>query len=37
VHDVAAAKDYLRVRAALAGDEEVPEGPLPDELRREPA
>jgi dihydropteroate synthase len=37
VHDVAAASDYLRVRAALAGDEEVPEGPLADELRREPA
>ena len=37
VHDVRAARDYLRVRAALAGDEPVPEGPLPDRLRREPA
>jgi dihydropteroate synthase len=37
VHDVAAANDYLRVRAALAGESGVPEGPLADELRREPA
>ncbi|HEY1360518.1 MAG TPA: dihydropteroate synthase [Thermoleophilaceae bacterium] len=37
VHDVAAASDYLQVRAALAGDEAVPEGPLSDDLRREPA
>src|SRR4051794_20009512 len=37
VHDVAAASDYLRVRAALSGEEAVPEGPLPDRLRREPA
>jgi dihydropteroate synthase len=37
VHDVAAARDYLRVRAALAGDEAVPDGPLPDTLRRERA
>ncbi len=37
VHDVAAARDYLRVRAALTGEEPVPEGPLPDHLRREPA
>jgi dihydropteroate synthase len=37
VHDVAAAGDYLRVRAALAGDEAVPDGALPEGLRREPA
>ena len=37
VHDVAAARDYLRVHAAVAGDEPVPDGPLPDALRREPA
>jgi dihydropteroate synthase len=37
VHDVAAARDYLRVRAAVAGDEPLPDGPLPDALRREPA
>lgn len=37
VHDVAAARDYLRVRTALGGDGEFPEGPLRDELRREPA
>ncbi|MFL5868866.1 MAG: dihydropteroate synthase [Thermoleophilaceae bacterium] len=37
VHDVAAASDYLRVRAAVAGDEPVPDGPLADELRREHA
>jgi len=37
VHDVAVAHDYLRVRAALTGDEPLPEGPLPHGLRREPA
>jgi dihydropteroate synthase len=37
VHDVAAARDYLQVRAALDGEAEVPPGPLADELRREPA
>jgi dihydropteroate synthase len=37
VHDVAAARDYLAVRAALAGEREVPDGlRLTDELRREP-
>ncbi len=36
VHDVAGARDYLRVRAALAGREAVPGGALADELRREP-
>jgi dihydropteroate synthase len=35
VHDVAAARDYLQVRAALAGEEKVPE--LPEALRRESA
>ena len=34
VHDVAAASDYLRVRAALAGEERVPDGPLAEGLRR---
>lgn len=37
VHDVAAARDFLRVRAALSGDDPVPDGPLRDGLRREPA
>jgi dihydropteroate synthase len=37
VHDVAAARDYLRVRAVVAGDEPVPAGPLPEVLRREVA
>jgi dihydropteroate synthase len=37
VHDVAAARDYLNVRAALAGEDPVPEEPLPETLRREPA
>jgi dihydropteroate synthase len=37
VHDVAAARDYLAVRAAIAGEREVPEGlRLAEELRREP-
>jgi dihydropteroate synthase len=37
VHDVAAARDYLAVRAALRGEAEVPEAlRLPPELRREP-
>ena len=36
VHDVAAARDYLTVRAALRGETEVPEDlHLPVELRRE--
>jgi dihydropteroate synthase len=35
VHDVAAARDYLRVRAALNGEAAVPAGPLPERLRRE--
>ena len=36
VHDVRAVSDYLTVRAALRGDEEVPADlRLPDELRRE--
>ena len=35
VHDVAAARDYLRVRAALEGDAAVPAGPLHPDLRRE--
>jgi dihydropteroate synthase len=35
VHDVAGARDYLRVRAALNGDAAVPAGPLPEALRRE--
>lgn len=38
VHDVAATVDFLAVRAALAGDADVPEDlRLPDELRRERA
>ena len=37
VHDVGAARDFLRVRAALAGEDAVPEGPLPGRFRREPA
>ena len=38
VHDVAAARDYLAVRAALRGDAELPpELRLAEELRREPA
>jgi dihydropteroate synthase len=37
VHDVAAVRDYLAVRAALAGEREVPDGlRLAEELRREP-
>jgi dihydropteroate synthase len=37
VHDVAAAADYLRVRGAIAGEEEVPEDlRLDPALRREP-
>jgi dihydropteroate synthase len=36
VHDVAATRDFLAVRAALAGDAPPP-GPLPDELRHEPS
>ena len=35
VHDVAAARDFLAVRAVLRGDAPPP-GPLPDELRHEP-
>jgi len=35
VHDVAAARDFLAVRAALRGEAELP-GALPDELRHEP-
>ena len=38
VHDVAATADFLRVRAAIAGDAEVPADlRLPDALRRERA
>jgi dihydropteroate synthase len=38
VHDVAGTVDYLKVRAALAGEEPVdPELRLPDELRRQRA
>jgi dihydropteroate synthase len=38
VHDVAATVDYLKVRAALAGEEPVdPDLRLPDELRRQRA
>lgn len=38
VHDVGEAADYLRVRAALNGDSDVPAGlRLGDSLRREPA
>jgi dihydropteroate synthase len=38
LHDVRAAADYLRVRAALRGEEEVPEElQLDEDLRREPA
>jgi dihydropteroate synthase len=38
VHDVAATVDFLKVRAALAGEEPVdPELRLPDELRRQRA
>jgi dihydropteroate synthase len=37
VHDVAAAADFLAVRAALRGEREVPPSlALPDELRHEP-
>jgi dihydropteroate synthase len=37
VHDVAAVRDYLTVRAALAGESDVPgDLALADELRREP-
>ena len=37
VHDVAAVRDYLKVRAALRGEQEVPaELRLAEELRREP-
>jgi dihydropteroate synthase len=35
VHDVAAAMDFLAVRAALRGDADVPEGGLDEALRRE--
>ncbi len=35
VHDVAAAADFLAVRAALRGAAEVPAGPLTEGLRRE--
>lgn len=36
VHDVAAARDFLAVRAVLRGEEELPSGTnLPEELRRE--
>ncbi len=36
VHDVAAARDFLAVRAILRGEEELPSGAnLPEELRRE--
>ncbi len=35
VHDVAAARDFLAVRAALRGEDELP-GALPDALRHEP-
>ncbi len=36
VHDVAAARDFLAVRAVLRGEEELPSGAnLPEELRRE--
>lgn len=37
VHDVAAAEDFLRVRAVLRGDAEPPAGVLPESLRRERA
>jgi dihydropteroate synthase len=38
VHDVDDAADYLRVRAALSGDEDVPAAlRLAESLRREPA
>ena len=38
VHDVAGAADYLRVRAAMRGEEPVPDGlQLAEPLRREPA
>jgi dihydropteroate synthase len=37
VHDVAAASDFLAVRAALDGRAAVPDGPLDEPLRREPA
>jgi dihydropteroate synthase len=37
LHDVAAARDFLKVRAALRGEEEVARDlALPDELRHEP-
>lgn len=35
VHDVAAASDFLAVRAALRGTAEMPSAPLDDALRRE--
>ena len=37
VHDVRAVADFLRVRAALRGGAEVPDGSLPEALRREAA
>lgn len=37
VHDVAAAADFLRVRAALRGEAEVDGGPLVESLRRQAA
>lgn len=37
VHDVAAVRDYLAVRAVLRGDDELPAGArVPEALRREP-
>jgi dihydropteroate synthase len=35
VHDVAATRDFLAVRAALRGDLTVPDAPLGERLRRE--
>jgi dihydropteroate synthase len=35
VHDMAAAADFLAVRAALRGESTLPTGPLGDDLRRE--
>ena len=35
MHDVQAAADFLKVRAVLRGQEEPPQGALPDALRRE--
>ncbi|MGI8945901.1 MAG: dihydropteroate synthase [Thermoleophilaceae bacterium] len=37
VHDVAGASDFLRVRRALRGEEDPPEGPLDPSLRRSAA